>query len=348
MNQKAKGIIGILTGGGDVPGLNPAIRAVTIRALREGYKVIGIRRGWKGLVDVIRDKKVDNSCNYFELTEEIVNKAGRTGGTFLHSSRTRASHVPQSAVPEHLKDKYNAEINDLTPEVLKNLEFIGIDYLIPIGGDDTLSYAVRLSQEGVKVVAIPKTMDNDVPGTDYCAEALSAQQDSEAQKDSLFRFLKSTLSKQMGDTTVIVSTALEELSFLLYYHGCKMDFNEEYQIEENFPSLLGGAPCKGMRTFWIDEVDPENGSFRITSDAIVNTDQAIRQFIELIQSNLPEEDRRKPIDSSQIPIIMAQDQNDTYIHADTGWPLVVYYTRTTQVGENKSGQEISLEINIPE
>jgi len=130
--------------------------------------VIGIRRGWKGLVDVIRDKKVDNSCNYFELTEEIVNKAGRTGGTFLHSSRTRASHVPQSAVPEHLKDKYNAEINDLTPEVLKNLEFIGIDYLIPIGGDDTLSYAVRLSQEGVKVVAIPKTMDNDVPGTDYC------------------------------------------------------------------------------------------------------------------------------------------------------------------------------------
>ena len=168
MNQKAKGIIGILTGGGDVPGLNPAIRAVTIRALREGYKVIGIRRGWKGLVDVIRDKKVDNSCNYFELTEEIVNKAGRTGGTFLHSSQTRASHVPQSAVPEHLKDKYNAEINDLTPEVLKNLEFIGIDYLIPIGGDDTLSYAVRLSQEGVKVVAIPKTMDNDVPGTDYC------------------------------------------------------------------------------------------------------------------------------------------------------------------------------------
>ena len=166
MNQKAKGIIGILTGGGDVPGLNHAIRAVTIRALREGYKVIGIRRGWKGLVDVIRDKKVDNSCNYFELTEEIVNKAGRTGGTFLHSSRTRASHVPQSAVPEHLKDKYNAEINDLTPEVLKNLEFIGIDYLIPIGGDDTLSYAVRLSQEGVKVVAIPKTMDNDVPVTD--------------------------------------------------------------------------------------------------------------------------------------------------------------------------------------
>ena len=168
MNLKNKGIIGILTGGGDVPGLNPAIRAVTIRALREGYKVIGIRRGWKGLVDTIRDSQADNSSNFFELTEEIVNKAGRTGGTFLHTSRTRASHVPKAAVPEHLKDKYTDEINDLTPEVLKNLEFIGINYLIPIGGDDTLSYAVRLAQEGVKVIAIPKTMDNDVPGTDYC------------------------------------------------------------------------------------------------------------------------------------------------------------------------------------
>ncbi|MCR9012931.1 6-phosphofructokinase [Gabonibacter chumensis] len=166
--QKTKGIIGILTGGGDVPGLNPAIRAVTIRALREGYKVIGIRRGWKGLIDIIRDSEYDNSDNFFELTEEIVNRAGRTGGTFLHTSRTRASHVPKASVPEHLQDKYTDDINDLTPEVLKNLDFIGVDFLIPIGGDDTLSYAVRLSQEGVRVVAIPKTMDNDVPGTDYC------------------------------------------------------------------------------------------------------------------------------------------------------------------------------------
>ena len=166
--QKTKGIIGILTGGGDVPGLNPAIRAVTIRALREGYKVIGIRRGWKGLIDIIRDPEYDNSDNFFELTEEIVNRAGRTGGTFLHTSRTRASHVPKASVPEHLQDKYTDDINDLTPEVLKNLDFIGVDFLIPIGGDDTLSYAVRLSQEGVRVVAIPKTMDNDVPGTDYC------------------------------------------------------------------------------------------------------------------------------------------------------------------------------------
>ena len=163
-----KGVIAILTGGGDVPGLNPAIRAVTIRALREGYQVIGIRRGWAGMIEIIRDKKADNSNNYRMLTNEIVNRAGRTGGTFLHTSRTKPSHVKKEDVPEHLQDEYTEKDNDLTEEVLKNLEFLGVDYLIPIGGDDTLSYGVRLHQEGVKVVAIPKTMDNDVPGTDYC------------------------------------------------------------------------------------------------------------------------------------------------------------------------------------
>jgi len=166
--NKTKGVIGILTGGGDVPGLNPAIRAVTIRAIREGYKVIGLRRGWAGITELIRDPKADNSYNYQVLTEEVVNKAGRTGGTFLHSSRTRPSHMRKSDVPEHLRDAYNDDVNDLTPEIIKNLEHLGIEYLIPIGGDDTLSYGVRLYQEGVKVVAIPKTMDNDVPGTDYC------------------------------------------------------------------------------------------------------------------------------------------------------------------------------------
>ncbi len=168
-NIKTKpGVIGILTGGGDVPGLNPAIRAVTVRALREGYQVIGLRRGWAGIMETIRDPKADNSNNYQALTEEIVNRAGRTGGTFIHTSRTRPSHVKKSAVPEHLQDIYNDEINDLTPEILKNLDFLGIDYLVPIGGDDTLSYGVRLYHEGVRVIAIPKTMDNDVPGTDYC------------------------------------------------------------------------------------------------------------------------------------------------------------------------------------
>jgi len=163
-----KGTIGILTGGGDVPGLNPAIRAVTIRALREGFRVLGILRGWAGLVEVIPEKDADNSHCVVELTEGLVNRAGRTGGTFLHTSRTRPSHLPLGMVPEHVKDQYTDERNDVTPQVLSNLEFLGIDYLIPIGGDDTLSYAKRLNEEGVKLNAIPKTMDNDVPGTDYC------------------------------------------------------------------------------------------------------------------------------------------------------------------------------------
>lgn len=163
-----KKTIGILTGGGDVPGLNPAIRAITVRALREGYRVLGLRRGWAGITDLVRDKDYDNAENYLELTEEIVARAGRTGGTFLHSSRTRPSHLPKAQVPPHLADAFTDEINDVTPEVLKNLEWLGIDTLIPIGGDDTLSYGHRLHTEGMKVVAIPKTMDNDVPGTDYC------------------------------------------------------------------------------------------------------------------------------------------------------------------------------------
>jgi len=163
-----KGTIGILTGGGDVPGLNPAIRGVTYRAIREGYQVLGIRRGWAGLVELIPDKDADNSANVRVLTEDMVDRAARTGGTVIHSSRTRPSNLPRAVAPPHLADKYTDEINDVTPQVLKNLEFLNIDYLIPIGGDDTLSYGQRLHEEGVKVVAIPKTMDNDVPGTDYC------------------------------------------------------------------------------------------------------------------------------------------------------------------------------------
>jgi ATP-dependent phosphofructokinase / diphosphate-dependent phosphofructokinase len=162
-----KGTIAILTGGGDVPGLNPAIRAITLRALRDGYKVVGIRHGWGGLVDYVRDGKADNSENVQPLSEAIVSPIGRTGGTFLHTSRVRPSHLPKERVPAHLTG-YDQPVNDTTKDVLKNLEHIGVDVLIPIGGDDTLSYGKRLHDEGMHVVAIPKTMDNDVYGTDYC------------------------------------------------------------------------------------------------------------------------------------------------------------------------------------
>ena len=162
-----RGTIGILTGGGDVPGLNPAIRGVTVRALREGYRVLGIRRGWAGLIELNRDE-TPSADLVVDLTESVVNKVGRTGGTFLHTSRTRPSHVPPTSVPVHLRETYCDELNDMTKEVLANLEHLGIDILIPIGGDDTLSYGVHLHEKGVPVIAIPKTMDNDVPGTDYC------------------------------------------------------------------------------------------------------------------------------------------------------------------------------------
>ena len=162
-----KGTIAILTGGGDVPGLNPAIRAITIRAQRDGYQVVGIRHGLAGLVDYDRDPKADNTQNVQPLSEAVVNRAGRTGGTFLHTSRVRPSHLPLERVPAHLTG-YDQPVNDATKDVLKNLEHIGVDVLIPIGGDDTLSYGKRLHDEGMNVVAIPKTMDNDVYGTDYC------------------------------------------------------------------------------------------------------------------------------------------------------------------------------------
>lgn len=168
MRKGKKGRIGILTGGGDVPGLNPAIRAVTVRAVREGYDVVGIRRGWAGLIEIVRDEKADNERSVMPLDKDIVNHYARTGGTFLHSSRTRPSAVPKKDVPAHLADKYTAEKNDLTDEVIANLDFLGVDFLVPIGGDDTLSYGVELGHRGVPLVAIPKTMDNDVPGTDYC------------------------------------------------------------------------------------------------------------------------------------------------------------------------------------
>src|SRR5215475_13357558 len=114
MSNAKKGVIGILTCGGDVPGLNPAIRAVTIRATREGYQVIGIRRGWAGLVDLVRDKDADNSNNFQVLTEEAVNRAGRTGGTFLHTSLTNPSKLKQDRTPAHLKEKYTGAVNDIT------------------------------------------------------------------------------------------------------------------------------------------------------------------------------------------------------------------------------------------
>ncbi|MCC9078173.1 6-phosphofructokinase [Litorilinea aerophila] len=167
--------IGILTGGGDVPGLNPCIKAVVYRAVDEGHEVIGIRRGWAGLLELNRDDPASVEKHTLKLDKQIVRTIDRTGGTFLHTSRTNPGKVRPKEVPDFLKDPEHPEAEaqdprprDFTPHVLKNLEFLGIDRLIPIGGDDTLSYGERLHSEGFPVIAIPKTMDNDVYGTDYC------------------------------------------------------------------------------------------------------------------------------------------------------------------------------------
>ncbi len=161
--------IGILTGGGDVPGLNPSIKAVVSRMLDEGHKVIGIRRGWAGLLECQPDERKSVDKHTVKLDYKHVRTIDRSGGTFLHTSRTNPSKVSPAAVPDFLADQIEGdEPQDFTPYVLSVIEQLGIDALIPIGGDDTLSYALRLDNEGVPVVAIPKTMDNDVNGTDYC------------------------------------------------------------------------------------------------------------------------------------------------------------------------------------
>ena len=164
--------IGILTGGGDVPGLNPAIKAVVNRAAANGWEVIGIRRGWAGLLNYNLDDPEGSKECVETLTPANVRTIDRYGGTHLHTSRTHPGRVKEAGMPAFLQGKfpYQGEklLADCTPHVLKVLEHLGIDTLIPIGGDDTLSYGVRMHQEGVRVIAIPKTMDNDVFGTDYC------------------------------------------------------------------------------------------------------------------------------------------------------------------------------------
>ncbi|MFQ5610910.1 MAG: 6-phosphofructokinase [Anaerolineae bacterium] len=163
--------IGILTGGGDVPGLNPCIKAVVMRAEEEGYEVVGIRRGWAGLLNFNLDDE-DSRRLIMPLDRQSVRTVDRTGGTFLHTSRTNPSNVDPVDIPEFLKepnfDPDDTEPRDFTPHILKVLDHLGIDVLIPIGGDDTLSYGHRLYTENFPVVCIPKTMDNDVNGTDYC------------------------------------------------------------------------------------------------------------------------------------------------------------------------------------
>jgi len=161
--------MGILTGGGDVPGLNASIKAVVMRAASEGHQVVGIRRGWGGLLESNPDDPATIARNSVQLDPGVVRTIDRSGGTFLHSSRTNPAKVKAADEPAFLAaGRSDDGPRDHTAHSLRVIEHLGLDALIPIGGDDTLSFGLRLHQEGIPVIAIPKTMDNDVHGTDYC------------------------------------------------------------------------------------------------------------------------------------------------------------------------------------
>ncbi|HKW96289.1 MAG TPA: 6-phosphofructokinase [Bryobacteraceae bacterium] len=169
--------VGILTGGGDVPGLNSVIKSVVYRGSEIGCSVLGIRRGWEGLTHVNLEDPESRARYILTLDRNNTRTIDRTGGTFLHTTRTNPSKMKK--LPDFLKsvsfptaqskkDGVTSTVYDVTSQVLKNLEKLELEYLIAIGGDDTLSYAAKLDQAGFKVVAIPKTMDNDVRNTEYC------------------------------------------------------------------------------------------------------------------------------------------------------------------------------------
>jgi 6-phosphofructokinase 1 len=164
--------IAILTGGGDVPGLNPVIKSVVYRATELGRSVIGIRKGWEGLTHMDPSNPADPYIR--PLDRENTRAIDRTGGTILHTSRTNPrkmaeSKLPKTVHPDRVKKlPFDGKHYDFTPVVLENLERLGVGCLITIGGDDTLSFSAALSAAGMPVIAIPKTMDNDVQGTEYC------------------------------------------------------------------------------------------------------------------------------------------------------------------------------------
>ena len=164
--------IAVLTGGGDVPGLNPCIKALVYRAIDEGHEVIGFRRGWWGPLNFNPEDPDGNENCIITLNKQNTRTIDRTGGTFLHTSRTNPGRVHPTKVPDFLREKgfdeQAPEELDFTPHILKVLDHLNIDVLVPIGGDDTLGYGARLHHENFPIVAIPKTMDNDVYGTDYC------------------------------------------------------------------------------------------------------------------------------------------------------------------------------------
>jgi len=209
--------IGILTGGGDVPGLNAAIKAFVWRMLDEPCEIVGLRRGWASLVNIIPDASADNSAWMLPLTRLLTRAIDRTGGTILHTSRVNPSIAKREHIPEHLLGDLPTPDDrgryDLTPAALRVIDFLKLDALVALGGDGTLTFARRLQQERVPLLAIPKTMDNDVYGTDYClgfstavTRAVSFINDLRTSAGSLERFLIVELfGRNSGETCLLAA-----------------------------------------------------------------------------------------------------------------------------------------------
>lgn len=227
--------VGILTGGGDVPGLNPCIKTIVNRLTAAGHEVIGFKRGWNGPLAVNPENPESIADHTLALTPPLVRTIDRTGGTFLHSSRTNPSRVKDSDQPEyksHTQVKVNADGTlDYTAQVIHILEALGIETLVPIGGDDTLGYGSRLHAEGVQVVACPKTMDNDVYGTDYCmgfstavtrsAEAITNLRTSAGSHERVA--IVELFGRNSGETALVSSYVTDADRALL----CEVPFDPE-------------------------------------------------------------------------------------------------------------------------
>lgn len=209
--------IAILTGGGDVPGLNAAIKSFVWRILDEGHEVIGLRRGWSSLLNIIPDANANNSAWIMPLNRTNTRAIDRSGGTILHTSRVNPSICKPEQIPPHLLDERGDADDrgrfDMTSAALRAIEFLELDYLVALGGDGTLTFARRLDAEGVPVIGIPKTMDNDVFGTDYClgfstavTRSVSFINDLRTSAGSHERFLVVELfGRYSGETCLLAS-----------------------------------------------------------------------------------------------------------------------------------------------
>ncbi|AAM71496.1 MAG TPA: phosphofructokinase [Chlorobaculum sp.] len=168
--------IGVLTGGGDAPGINACIKTIVTISTEKGYRVTGIRRGWNGLLAFDPDDPASRTEHIVDLDSELVRRIDRTGGTLLHTSRINPGNLKKKEIPPFLRNSphllrtglHHSGNFDLTDHVLRSIDALGLDVIIVIGGDDTIGYADHLAKAAVKVIGVPKTMDNDVYGSDYC------------------------------------------------------------------------------------------------------------------------------------------------------------------------------------